>query len=66
MVAWQLTMKTPQYPDGRDIIVISNDITHKIGSFGPQEDVLFKVNYYQETGQIFFLWISNSFGILWE
>nr|WDE40200.1 acetyl-CoA carboxylase [Tegillarca granosa] len=42
MVAWQLTMKTPQYPDGRDIIVISNDITHKIGSFGPQEDVLFK------------------------
>ena len=36
-------MLTPQYPQGRDIIVISNDITHQIGSFGPKEDLLFKV-----------------------
>ncbi|XP_066551671.1 acetyl-CoA carboxylase 1 isoform X9 [Amia ocellicauda] len=42
MVAWRMTLKTPEYPAGRDIIVISNDITHKIGSFGPQEDVLFQ------------------------
>ncbi|XP_058853804.1 acetyl-CoA carboxylase isoform X3 [Acipenser ruthenus] len=42
MVAWKLTLKTPEYPTGRDIIVISNDITHKIGSFGPQEDFLFQ------------------------
>ncbi|KAK1157586.1 acetyl-CoA carboxylase-like [Acipenser oxyrinchus oxyrinchus] len=42
MVAWKLTLKTPEYPAGRDIIVISNDITHKIGSFGPQEDFLFQ------------------------
>ncbi|XP_071137494.1 acetyl-CoA carboxylase-like isoform X4 [Mytilus edulis] len=42
MVAWQLTLKTPLYPNGRTIIVICNDITYKIGSFGPQEDVLFK------------------------
>lgn len=34
-------MKTPEYPEGRDIIVICNDITHMIGSFGPQEDELF-------------------------
>jgi hypothetical protein len=34
----------PQFtPNGRWIIVISNDITYKIGSFGPQEDILFKV-----------------------
>lgn len=36
-----MTLRTPEYPCGREIIVISNDITHKIGSFGPQEDVLF-------------------------
>lgn len=36
-----MTLRTPEYPAGREIIVISNDITHKIGSFGPQEDVLF-------------------------
>ncbi|XP_048240447.1 acetyl-CoA carboxylase-like isoform X4 [Haliotis rufescens] len=42
MVAWKMTLKTPEFQEGRDIIVISNDMTHKIGSFGPQEDVLFK------------------------
>ena len=41
MVAWRMTIRSPEYPLGREIIVISNDITHKIGSFGPQEDVLF-------------------------
>ncbi|KAJ7406783.1 Acetyl-CoA carboxylase [Willisornis vidua] len=42
MVAWKMTLKTPEYPEGRDIIVVGNDITYKIGSFGPQEDVLFQ------------------------
>uniref|UniRef100_A0A8C5HRX9 acetyl-CoA carboxylase n=1 Tax=Gouania willdenowi TaxID=441366 RepID=A0A8C5HRX9_GOUWI len=41
MVAWRMSLRTPEYPAGREIIVISNDITHKIGSFGPQEDMLF-------------------------
>lgn len=41
MVAWKMTLKSPEYPDGRDIIVIGNDITYRIGSFGPQEDLLF-------------------------
>ncbi|GCB68953.1 hypothetical protein scyTo_0000973 [Scyliorhinus torazame] len=41
MVAWIMHLKSPECQDGRDIIVISNDITHKIGSFGPQEDLLF-------------------------
>lgn len=41
MVAWKLCLKTPEYPEGRDIVVIANDITHKIGSFGPEEDLLF-------------------------
>ncbi len=41
MVAFKMKMKTPEFPEGRDIIVICNDITHMIGSFGPQEDELF-------------------------
>lgn len=41
MVAWKMTLKSPEYPEGRDIIVIGNDITYLIGSFGPQEDLLF-------------------------
>ncbi|KAM7140030.1 acetyl-CoA carboxylase 1 isoform 3-T3 [Macrochelys suwanniensis] len=41
MVSWKITLKSPECPDGRDIIVIGNDITYRIGSFGPQEDLLF-------------------------
>ncbi|KAK5578910.1 hypothetical protein RB653_008585 [Dictyostelium firmibasis] len=43
MVAWRMTFYTPEYPLGRQAIVIANDITHQIGSFGPQEDMLFKL-----------------------
>ena len=41
MVAWKMTLMTPECPSGREIIVIANDLTHAIGSFGPEEDVLF-------------------------
>jgi len=41
MVAWKMTLKTLEYPKGRDLIVIANDITVGIGSFGPKEDQLF-------------------------
>ncbi|KAF9515737.1 hypothetical protein BS47DRAFT_1371957 [Hydnum rufescens UP504] len=41
MVAWIYTLRSPEYPDGRRIVVIANDITHKIGSFGPVEDEFF-------------------------
>ena len=35
-------MRTIEFPRGRDIIVIANDITLAIGSFGPEEDRLFQ------------------------
>jgi acetyl-CoA carboxylase/biotin carboxylase 1 len=41
MVGWIVTAKTPEYPRGRRFIIIANDITHKIGSFGPREDEFF-------------------------
>ena len=41
MVGWIITAKTPEYPKGRRFIIIANDITFKIGSFGPKEDMFF-------------------------
>ncbi|CAG8469460.1 4231_t:CDS:2 [Paraglomus brasilianum] len=41
MVAWIFTLYTPEYPRGRKIVVVANDITHHIGSFGPAEDRFF-------------------------
>jgi len=41
MVAWRLTLRTPECPAGRPVVLISNDITHRAGSFGTREDLLF-------------------------
>lgn len=41
MVAWHMEMSTPEFPDGRTIIVVANDVTFKAGSFGPREDAFF-------------------------
>lgn len=41
MIAWCLELFTPEYPQGRKIVVIANDITFNMGSFGPREDELF-------------------------
>lgn len=41
MVGWLITARTPEYPRGRRFIIVANDITFQIGSFGPQEDEFF-------------------------
>jgi acetyl-CoA carboxylase/biotin carboxylase 1 len=41
MVGWIFRARTPEYPAGRRFIVVANDITYKIGSFGPKEDNFF-------------------------
>lgn len=41
MVGWIFRARTPEYPNGRRFIVVANDITYKIGSFGPKEDEFF-------------------------
>jgi acetyl-CoA carboxylase / biotin carboxylase 1 len=41
IIVWKITLKTPEYPKGRDIIVIANDITYQSGSFGVLEDKIF-------------------------
>lgn len=40
MVAWKMTLYTPEYPSGRLIYVVANDITHQIGSFGTDVKIL--------------------------
>ncbi|KAJ7965672.1 Acetyl CoA carboxylase [Quillaja saponaria] len=41
MVAWFMEMCTPEFPSGRTIMVVANDVTFKAGSFGPKEDAFF-------------------------
>ena len=41
MVAWQLLIATPEYPAGRPLVLIANDVTFQAGSFGPAEDRFF-------------------------
>lgn len=38
MVAWECFMKTPEYPEGRQIVLVGNDCTFMSGSFGVKED----------------------------
>jgi acetyl-CoA carboxylase/biotin carboxylase 1 len=41
MIAWLLNMKTPEYPEGRKVVMIANDVTVQSGSFGVEEDDFF-------------------------
>jgi acetyl-CoA carboxylase / biotin carboxylase 1 len=63
MVAWLVTAKTPEYPKGRRFVVIANDITHQIGSFGPAEDrYFFKVTELARTLGIPRIYLSANSG----
>jgi len=42
VLAWRCTLQTPEYPKGRDIVLIANDVTYQAGSFGVAEDVMFE------------------------
>ncbi|CAK7347099.1 unnamed protein product [Dovyalis caffra] len=41
MVAWCMDILTPEFPLGRTILVVANDVTFKAGSFGQREDAFF-------------------------
>jgi len=42
MLAWNVCLHTPEYPEGRHVVIIANDVTHQAGSFGVAEDQFFK------------------------
>lgn len=63
MVAFKVTVKTPEYPRGRQFVIVANDITFKIGSFGPHEDEFFnKVTEYARKRGIPRIYLSANSG----
>jgi acetyl-CoA carboxylase / biotin carboxylase 1 len=42
VVAWLLTLRTPEWLEGRRIVAVANDITHGAGAFGPPEYGMFR------------------------
>jgi len=63
MLAWLVTMKTPEYPDGRDIVLISNDVTVQSGSFGVEEDEFyFKASKYARENNLPRVYIACNAG----
>jgi len=63
MVAWLCTMQTPEYPDGRKIVLIANDVTFQAGSFGVAEDVFFqKASEYARTNGLPRVYIACNSG----
>lgn len=42
MIAFLLTLKTPEYPQGREVVLIGNDVTHQGGSFGVEEHEMYR------------------------
>eukprot|EP00746_Dinoflagellata_sp_MGD_P159401 gnl/MRDRNA2_/MRDRNA2_86689_c0_seq4.p1 gnl/MRDRNA2_/MRDRNA2_86689_c0~~gnl/MRDRNA2_/MRDRNA2_86689_c0_seq4.p1 ORF type:complete len:1394 (+),score=316.51 gnl/MRDRNA2_/MRDRNA2_86689_c0_seq4:94-4182(+) len=63
MLAWMCTIKTPLYPEGRDIVIIANDVTVQSGSFGVLEDDFFyKASEYARTHGLPRIFISCNSG----
>ncbi|XP_013176189.1 PREDICTED: acetyl-CoA carboxylase [Papilio xuthus] len=63
MVAWRLTLLTPECPRGRDVVLIANDLTHYMGSFGPHEDWLFyRASHYARQHNIPRIYVSVNSG----
>ncbi|KAJ8027759.1 Acetyl-CoA carboxylase [Holothuria leucospilota] len=63
MVAWKFTFFTPEYPDGRDIVIIANDITFRVGTFALEEDALYeKASRYARELKIPTIYLSANSG----
>lgn len=63
MVAWLLKMKTPEYPEGREVVLIANDVTVQSGSFGVEEDEFFyQASKYAREHKLPRLYISCNAG----
>jgi acetyl-CoA carboxylase/biotin carboxylase 1 len=63
MVGFLAKMKTPEYPEGREVVVIANDVTVQSGSFGVEEDEFyFKVSKYARENKLPRVYISCNAG----
>jgi len=63
MLAWHTVMKTPEYPEGREVVLIANDVTVQSGSFGVKEDeFFFKASEYARERGLPRVYISSNSG----
>ncbi|KAG5181165.1 acetyl-CoA carboxylase [Tribonema minus] len=63
MLAWHTTMRTPEYPAGREVVIIANDVTFQSGSFGVEEDEFFRqASEYARTRGLPRVYISSNSG----
>ncbi|KAH8077534.1 acetyl-CoA carboxylase [Aureococcus anophagefferens] len=63
MVGWTCAFKTPEYPEGREVVIVANDVTYQSGSFGVSEDDFFyKVTRYAASRGVPRLYISSNSG----
>jgi len=63
MVGWHMTLKTPEYPEGRPLVIVANDCTVQSGSFGVEEDLFFdKVSKYARANGLPRLHIASNSG----
>jgi acetyl-CoA carboxylase / biotin carboxylase 1 len=42
VVVWLMTLRTPEWPQGRQTLAVANDITFSVGAFGPREHAVFR------------------------
>jgi acetyl-CoA carboxylase/biotin carboxylase 2 len=45
MVCWRAVLATEEYPEGRELIMVANDITHMSGSLSPKEDSVYRAAF---------------------
>jgi len=63
MIGFHTTLKTPEYPEGRPLVIVANDCTVMSGSFGVDEDEFFdKVSKYARAGGLPRLHIASNSG----
>ncbi|CAM9461200.1 unnamed protein product, partial [Phaeothamnion confervicola] len=63
MLAWHITMRTPEYPEGREVVVVANDVTFQSGSFGVKEDEFFQAaSQYARSRGLPRIYISSNSG----
>jgi len=63
MVAWLAKMKTPEYPEGREVVFIANDVTVQSGSFGvPEDEFYYKASKFARENKLPRVYISCNAG----
>merc|ERR1719203_2499628 len=56
-------MKTPEYPEGREVVFVANDVTVQSGSFGvPEDEIFYKASKYARENKLPRVYIACNSG----